>query len=152
MFLWWIRIGLRNLLVSCSLKIWGSIFLCTMTDPIGPPTGPLLMKSIGRLTLINSVTSTISAYYMQCDSFPVSVTKALNRINRDFLWGSSVDHQKLHAVSWSNVTKPKVVGGLGLKPMAEMNKFALAKLNWRAHSEPNGLWARVLKVHITVQY
>lgn len=66
-----------------------------------------------RVTLVQSVNSTIPAYVMQCNFLLVSVTKALDRINRDSLWGSSVDHRKLHAVSWSNVTKPKNVGGLG---------------------------------------
>ncbi|KAL7184481.1 hypothetical protein ACSBR2_026606 [Camellia fascicularis] len=69
----------------------------------------------GRSTLIQAVTSAIPAYVMQCYSLPKSITNHIDKLNRDFLWGFSPNHRKIHAINWSEVTKPKNLGGLGIR-------------------------------------
>ena len=51
----------------------------------------------------------------------------------------------MHWVKWDFVTKPKLLGGLGLQSAKGKNIALLAKLNWRFHIECDALWAKVLK-------
>ena len=74
------------------------------------------------------------------------VQEGVDRVNRNFLWGSSKDRQKMHWVGWRKVTRPKEHEGLGLQMAKGRNTALLAKLNWRFHSEKNAPWARVLRL------
>ena len=53
----------------------------------------------------------------------------LDRLNRNFLWGSTDAAKKIHWVGWEKVTKPKEEGGLGLQTAKGRNVAFLAKLN-----------------------
>ena len=46
-------------------------------------------------------------------------------------------------MSWKKITKPKKDGSLGIQAAKAKNIANLAKLNWRLHTEPSSLWARV---------
>lgn len=74
---------------------------------------------------------------------PKSVHKAIDKANRDFLWGSSTEVRKIHTVGWEKVTKPTELGGLGIKTSLEANTVAMAKLKWRVNVEDR-IWSRVL--------
>ena len=99
----------------------------------------------GRATLVKAVYSAIPSYTMQCNFLPISVSNQLDKLSRDLLWGSTSEKRKIHAVKWENVTKPKNLGGLGIRDNTTMNTVAMAKLNWRLQNEDNSLWARILK-------
>ena len=90
-----------------------------------------LLSPPGRVVLIQSVTSSIPAYYMQNTMLPSKVCSDLDKLNRDFLWGSSRDSKKMHLVGWDKVCRPKCDGGLGLQSTKFRNIATLAKLNWR---------------------
>ena len=90
-----------------------------------------LLSPAGRVVLIQSVTSSIPAYYMQNTMLPSKVCSDLDKLNRDFLWGSSRDSKKIHLVGWDKVCRPKCDGGLGLQSTKFRNIATLAKLNWR---------------------
>ncbi|KAI8541442.1 hypothetical protein RHMOL_Rhmol08G0061000 [Rhododendron molle] len=102
-----------------------------------------ILPMVGRSTLIKSVNCTIPAYVMQNSMLPISVHKAIDKANRDFLWGSTAEARKIHAVGWEKVTKPTELGGLGIKTSLEANTVAMAKLNWRVNVEDR-IWSRVL--------
>ncbi|GKV08919.1 hypothetical protein SLEP1_g20489 [Rubroshorea leprosula] len=104
----------------------------------------------GRTTLIKSVLAAIPNYYMQSQMLPSSTLKDLDKISRNFLWGSTENQPKMHLVSWEKITQPKSYGGLGIKAAKEANLAAMCKLNWRLHTEKHALWNRVLstKYHI----
>ena len=55
----------------------------------------------------------------------------MDKISRNFLWGSSDSRRKMHWVGWDKVTKPKVEGGLGIQTAKGRNMAYLSKLNWR---------------------
>ncbi|GKV42563.1 hypothetical protein SLEP1_g49947 [Rubroshorea leprosula] len=99
----------------------------------------------GRTTLINSVLASIPNFYMQSIMLPSSILSSIDRIARDFLWGSDLDHRKLHLVKWEQVSLPKCLGGLGIRSAKEANTTAMAKLNWRLFTEEDKLWNMVLK-------
>ena len=70
----------------------------------------------------------------------------MDRVNRNFLWGSTNTVKKIHWVGWEKVTKPKEEGGLGLQTAKGRNVDLLSKLNWRFHTEGEAPWAKVLKL------
>ena len=99
----------------------------------------------GRTTLIQATINAIPTYTMQSFRIPRSVCDELDRKIRRFLWGGTHVEHKPHLVSWDVVTKERKEGGLGLKKMRQLNSAFLMKLSWRFVTEPNALWARVIR-------
>jgi hypothetical protein len=81
---------------------------------------------------------------MQNTALPSRICNDLDRLNRNFLWGSTSESKKMHLVGWDKVCRPKRDGGLGLYATKPRNKALLAKLNWRLHDEKDSWWARTL--------
>jgi hypothetical protein len=103
-----------------------------------------LLSPVGRVILVQSVTSAILAYYMQNVALPIRVCSNLDKFNRDFLWDSTDERKKMHMVGWDKVCRPRDLGGLGLYSTKARNLALLAKLNWRVMEDPNSLWAKTL--------
>ncbi|KAL6140699.1 hypothetical protein ACLB2K_058995 [Fragaria x ananassa] len=72
------------------------------------------LNMAGRLTLIQSVSSSIPIYAMQTAKLPVHTCE-----------------------------RPKCFGGLGIKRSADMNRAMLAKASWRMTQGDNGLWNKI---------
>lgn len=53
--------------------------------------------------------------------------------------------RRVHFLNWHTLCQPKDNGGLGIRCAIDMNKALLAKIIWRAHTEPNKPWVRLLK-------
>ena len=104
-----------------------------------------MLSLAGRAILIQASPSTIPSYVMQGIYLPGRILDGIDRVNRNFLWGSSETTRKIHWVGWQKVTKPKEEGGLGLQKAKGRNTALLAKLNWKFHMEEDALWVRVLK-------
>ncbi|KAM1268507.1 hypothetical protein ACFX13_000857 [Malus domestica] len=85
----------------------------------------------GRVTLVQSVTSVIPFYAMQTIKLPVTICDQLDRLNKNFVYGSTQSKNKVNLVKWSQVCLPKSLGGLGLKNMRVMNLAILSKNSWR---------------------
>ncbi|CAN1188123.1 Putative ribonuclease H protein At1g65750, partial [Linum perenne] len=98
----------------------------------------------GRVTLATSVLNSIPSYIMQTAFLPFSLCDKIDRIIRNFIWGSEGGTMKIHNVNWEIVCKPKKFGGLGLRSAMDLNKAFLLKLVWNLISRPNELWAKVL--------
>ena len=105
-----------------------------------------LLSMAGRSVLIQAASSAIPAYVMQSCMLPGKILEGIDRVNRNFLWGSSENKKKIHWVGWSKVTRPKLDGGLGIQAARGRNTALLAKLNWRFHTEEKAPWARVLRL------
>ncbi|CAL2229042.1 unnamed protein product [Prunus armeniaca] len=102
-----------------------------------------LLSLARRATLIQAVTDSIPVYAMQTTKLPVSVCNDLDRLNRNFFWGSNEKKYKIHLCQWDLACRPKGKGGLVFKKTASMNQALLAKIGWRLHSKDNGLWAKI---------
>ncbi|OIT30140.1 putative ribonuclease h protein, partial [Nicotiana attenuata] len=97
-----------------------------------------------RTVLIKATLSSIPSHVMQFIAIPTKITNQINRIQRNFLWGTTQEKKKMHMIKWEVVTKTKAQGGLGIQKASFKNKAALASLAWRAYTNTNSLWARVL--------
>ena len=105
-----------------------------------------LLSFAGKVVLAHSVLTTILAYVMQSTLLSYQSLEALNRMTRNFIWGSTPDKRKVHMVSWNKVTQPKAEGRLGLQAAKPKNLSLLAKLNWRFKMEKDKDWAKVLRL------
>ena len=103
-----------------------------------------LLSLAGRIILTQSITSIIPNYVMQCVTLPPKILQGIDKLNRNFIWGSSENKKKIHLIGWNKITKAKKEGGLGIQASKLKNTALLAKLNWRFHSEKSSLWVRVL--------
>ncbi|CAJ2643768.1 unnamed protein product [Trifolium pratense] len=99
----------------------------------------------GRLTLINSVLSSLPLYFFSFFKAPSCVLKELVNIQRKFLWGGSSNTKKICWVSWDTICLPKDRGGLGIKNLDLFNQSLLCKWKWRGISDENALWSTLLK-------
>lgn len=98
----------------------------------------------GKVTLINSVLSSLPLYLFSFFKAPKVVIKELTQIQRDFLWGSHEEERKICWVSWEDICKPKKEGGLGVKNLEVFNISLLAKWKWRCIHDHNALWRDLL--------
>ena len=99
-----------------------------------------------RTVLIQASSSAIPAYIMHSNLLLGKVLEGIDRVNRNFLWGSIENKGKMHWVGWKKVTRPKDEGGLGIQIAKGRNTTLLAKLNWRFHTEDKAPWAKVLRM------
>ena len=88
--------------------------------------------------------SAIPNHVMQGAILPIHLCEKLDKINRDFLGGSTNEKRRMHLVGWEKVIRPKEEGGLGIQSARAKNLALLAKLNWHMYHEKEALWARML--------
>ena len=102
------------------------------------------LSFVGRTVLIKSIMAAIPNHVMQGVALRSHLCEKLDKINRDFLWGSSTEKKRLHLVGWSKVIRPKEEGRLGIQAAQAKNIALLVKLNWRLYHEKDSMWAKVL--------
>ena len=67
-----------------------------------------LLSFAERVVLTQATLSTISNYAMQCASLPGKVTQNIDRLCRNFIWGSTENNKKkLHLINWKKITIEK---------------------------------------------
>nr|POE78861.1 aaa-atpase [Quercus suber] len=98
------------------------------------------LSPVGRLVLLKAVVTPIVEYFMQCCKLPIRVSERIDKLTRDFLWGSNDERQRMHMVGWDKVTNPTCIGGLGLFQVKARNDAILAKLCWRIASNLDAAW------------
>ncbi|CAN1743715.1 Putative ribonuclease H protein At1g65750 [Linum perenne] len=99
----------------------------------------------GRVTLAQSVLASIPAYSMQTSVLPVTTCEAIDRLIRNFVWGSTDETRKVHLIVWERICTPKDDGGLGLKMARLLNRAYMIKLAFTFFQDHDRLWVRVLQ-------
>ena len=96
-----------------------------------------MVSMAGRIILSQSVILVVPSYVVQNCILLSRVQNGLNRINKNFLSGSTKEAKKMHMVNWGKVTKPEAKGGLGLQETKGRNLALAAKLCWRMENSGN---------------
>ncbi|KAK2435125.1 hypothetical protein QL285_020204 [Trifolium repens] len=102
------------------------------------------MSFAGRVTLAKSVLEAIPIYPMMTNIIPKACIDEIHKIQRSFIWGDADQARKCHAVGWEMVTRPKPLGGLGLRGLSTMNKACILKLGRKIQSGANDFWCVVM--------
>ena len=100
----------------------------------------------GRLTLIRSTLSNLPTYLMFLFQLPRGISSRLEKIQMDFLWGSSSSGRKIHLINWKDVCSSKEKGGLGIRNLILMNRDLLGKWAWRFAKKDNSAWKNVISL------
>lgn len=102
-----------------------------------------LLNKPGRLALATSVLASIPAYYMQINWLPESICDNIDQVTRNFIWKGTND-KGIHLVGWKKISKPKKLGGLGIRSARDANTCFLGKLVWDMIQNNNKLWVQML--------
>ena len=76
---------------------------------------------------MKSTLSSLPTYYLSLFVIPVAVANRLERIQRNFLWGTSEECFKYSLVAWEKVYLPIESSGLGIRKLVHFNKALLGK-------------------------
>jgi hypothetical protein len=98
----------------------------------------------GRLTLIKSTLSNLPTYFLSLFPIPADVANRIEKIQRNFLWGTTEEVAKFHLVKWNKVCSPLSHGGLAIKNLRRFNEALLGKWLWRFGVERDAFWRKVI--------
>ena len=100
-----------------------------------------LLTRAGRLTLINSVLTSIPVYHMTVFHLSKWAIKRIDRIRRNFLWTGANDIRHGSClVNWRQVNRAKKLGGLGIKDLKNVEYSILRHLEHLEVMLPPSIW------------
>ena len=127
------------------LHLWKPI-IDRMEKKLSSWKGSLLSLG-GRATLIKASLSSLPQYFMSLFPIPVGIADKIIKIQRQFMWCGSAEKKRFMApVAWSEIEKPKALGGLGIGNLLQHNMALLFKWVWRYLTEPSSLWRNTIKI------
>ncbi|XP_024009942.1 uncharacterized protein LOC112085147 [Eutrema salsugineum] len=96
----------------------------------------------GRLQLIRSVLMSITNFWMNAYRLPSACVREIEKLCAAFLWSGPSLNTNKSKVAWNMITRKKTEGGLGLRPLKEVNTVSGLKLIWRLLSPNQSLWKK----------
>ena len=101
-----------------------------------------MLSRAGKEVLIKAVAQSIPTYTMEVFFLPAKLCDELDVLCARFWWGQAGDEWKIHWKSWSFLTQPKKVGGMGFRDLRSFNLAMLSKQGWRMIQDQNSLLSR----------
>lgn len=98
----------------------------------------------GRTTLASSTLASIPSHVMQYTLLPRKILNSIDKIQRNFIWGTTEFKKKLHLIRWETITTDKDKGGLGLRKAKSKNLALPTSMAGRLFNNPQVPWANIL--------
>jgi hypothetical protein len=103
------------------------------------------LSQAGRLVLIKLVAAAIPFYAMNTFLLPNNICSQLDKVFKNFWWGFLASKTRnLSLKSWNSICTPKVLGGLGIIKMKEVNLALISKLGWKLLTGSESPWVSQL--------
>ena len=103
------------------------------------------LSQAGRLVLIKFVAAAIPSYAMSTFLLPKSIYNQLDRVFKKIWWGfPSSKTRNLSLKYWNPICNSKVLGGLGIRRMKDVNLALISKLGWKLLTGSDSLWVSQL--------
>ncbi|GMI71278.1 hypothetical protein HRI_000797100 [Hibiscus trionum] len=99
----------------------------------------------GRVTLAKSALAAIPVYFMQTCILPKKVCNDIEKIMRQFIWGSSEASPKFSLVNWESICQPVKNGSLGIRRLFDFNMAFILKIGFSLVSAIDSFWVRILR-------
>lgn len=109
------------------------------------------LNMASRLVLVKSMLQIMPTYMLSTFAVAKSVYKSIRNIQQFFLQNGDSKKRKWALLKWTDICKPKLVGGLGLRDLEILSKAIAAKIWWRWVENPNSLWGTLWKAKYTNQ-
>eukprot|EP00253_Pinus_taeda_P031482 PITA_31482 len=97
----------------------------------------------GRTILAKAILQSIPIYQLSAMAAPKGACNKMTKIFKKFIWGGNKNQKKWALVSWKEVVKRKMEGGLGLRDPYLLNQAMGAKLWWQWMKRGNDLWKKI---------
>lgn len=82
---------------------------------------------------------------MGCFKILIGLCNDIEELIRKFWWGERGNRQKIHWLKWDEMTKSKMVGGMGFRDLAMFIDSLLAKQAWWLLTDKNSLFYKIFK-------
>ncbi|PNX96332.1 hypothetical protein L195_g019536 [Trifolium pratense] len=101
----------------------------------------------GRITLTQSVLAALPTYVMQTTILPQGICNKIEKLMRNFIWGSTDEKRSWHTVAWDNICKPKDQGEFSKR---NTNAGRTQFLKSRPHNFCSSTWRAIVSVKETM--
>ncbi|GKC95787.1 hypothetical protein Tco_1161229 [Tanacetum coccineum] len=153
-------IGVSSNVVAAAASLIGCSILTAPFNYLGVKVGSNMSKvssrlskwklkllSIGgRLTLLNSVLTSIPLYHMSIFKVPIGVLNHLEYIRLNLFYGVDGSDRKLAWIGWNMVITSKNNGGLGVSSKKRVLAREEKLWVWRFLTDGSSLWTHFIKV------
>lgn len=103
------------------------------------------LSLVGRITLAKSILLAIPNHFTGMIHLLVSTYQKIEKLTRNFIWGSSWVDRKPTLLSWKDCCRPIEKRGLGLQKLVDQNKVFLLKLGYQLLSNKEAFWVHILR-------